>query len=301
MVFRFGGKSLLTSDKMSRELRRNGTFFLSHPPRATGIVLATGGGRMIVYPHMKRIGSISCICFTLLLSACTLTQQQQQQQPPLSAEEIEARQQAARELDTALIQEQERLQKEAERKARAQEEEAKRTEAVEPAPTEAEKARHRAEQEILAAEMEQARAEEAGTEEKADTSARPAARLFTTRGRQQPEDTADQQEEIIPTAEQQKAAQELLNKKPATTPRPLPPPAAEPAPQKPADKPAELKLPGSVTGGALRQHRFGPPAETLQDDDDEEQLPNSVELRGLRSPSMKGRLPLNIDGKINKN
>ena len=73
---------------------------------------------MIVYPHMKRIGSISCICFTLLLSACTLTQQQQQQQPPLSAEEIEARQQAARELDTALIQEQERLQKEAEGKAR---------------------------------------------------------------------------------------------------------------------------------------------------------------------------------------
>ena len=296
MVFRFGGESLLTSDKMSSELRRNGTFFLSIPPRATGIVLATGGGRMVVYPHMKRFGSISFICSTLLLSACTLTQQQQQQFP-LSAEEIEARQQAARELDAALVQEQERLQKEAEQEARTREEEekAKQAQAAAPAPTEAEKARHRAEQEILAAEKEQAHAEETASREKEDDSARPAARLFTTRGIQQAEEPAGRQEEITPTAEQQKAAQALLNRQPASAP------TSEPAPEKQADKPAELKLPGSVTGGALRQHRFGPPAETLHDDDDEEQLPNSVELRGLRSPSMKGRLPLNIDGKINKN
>ena len=40
-----------------------------------------------------------------------------------------------------------------------------------------------------------------------------------------------------------------------------------------------------------------------EDDDDTSafSLPNSVELRGLRSPSMRGQLPMNIDGKIIKN
>ncbi len=50
----------------------------------------------------------------------------------------------------------------------------------------------------------------------------------------------------------------------------------------------------------LRVRRFSPPEEST-DNDSDEPLPNSVELRGLRSPVLKSRLPMNIDGKIINN
>ena len=62
----------------------------------------------------------------------------------------------------------------------------------------------------------------------------------------------------------------------------------------------EVQLPGSELSGGLRTRRFAPPEEAISRDDNDEPLPNTVEMRGLRSPVMKGNLPMNIDGKIIK-
>ena len=82
---------------------------------------------------------------------------------------------------------------------------------------------------------------------------------------------------------------------PAPRKKAAPAPVPEPAPVR-----DELQLPGSELGGGLRTRRFAPPEEAISRDDNDAPLPNSVELRGLRSPVMKGRLPMNIDGKIIK-
>lgn len=310
VVFRFGGESLLTSDKMSRELLRNGIFFLVSVLRATGIVLATGVGGMVLYPRMKRLGPISCMCSLVLLSSCTLTQQQQQQ-APIPAEDIAAQKLAAGELNAAVVEEETRLLKEAEEKARAEAGEAARLAAEEQASEEAE-AKAKAEGEALveaeakAAAEEIARAEAAEQARKeAETAAREAAegtrspQLLSSRNRK-----AD--EPVTPSDEQQEAALKLLagqqeqesseeaereareKKKRAATHKP------EPEPED------EFQLPGSELSGGLRTRRFAPPEEAISRYDDDEPMPNSVELRGLRSPVMKGNLPMNIDGKIIK-
>lgn len=114
-----------------------------------------------------------------------------------------------------------------------------------------------------------------------------------------PRETEDEKpaEEIAPTPEQQEAARKMLEQEAAPAPRKkaAPAPVPEPAPVR-----DELQLPGSELGGGLRTRRFAPPEEAISRDDNDAPLPNSVELRGLRSPVMKGRLPMNIDGKIIK-
>ena len=290
---------------MSRELQRNGIFFLQRLARATGIVLATQGAGMVLYPRMKRLFPISCIGSIILLSSCTLTQQQ----APLSAEDAAAQSRAASELDAALIQEEIRLIKEAreeeKRRAREEAEQKAREEAEEKAREEAEaraeaEERAREEAEARAAEEERAREEaeaRAAEEERTRTDAEEqqeagndrTPQLLSSRRKQKAEE-----EIITPTAEQQEAARKMLaeqavknqDKKKAA-------PVTE-------HEQEEVQLPGSELRGGLRTRRFAPPEEAISRDDNDEPLPNSVELRGLRSPVMKGNLPMNIDGKIIK-
>ena len=219
---------------------------------------------------MKRVGSISCICTTLLLSSCSLTQQQ----PPLTDAELAAQKRAAIELDAALEAEEARLAREAR--------EAELARAAEEARREAEK-KAREEAERLAEEAERREAEEAAQETGSEAKRTPT--LLNSRG-QKPAAKSEKQEDIRPTAEQQEAARALLTQKPAP---------------KAATQPEGAELPGSVMRGALRTRRFAPPEEAISRDNDDEPLPNSVELRGLRSPVMKDKLPMNIDGKIIKN
>ena len=292
---------------MSRELQRNGIFFLQRLARATGIVLATQGAGMVLYPRMKRLFPISCIGSIILLSSCTLTQQQ----APLSAEDAAAQSRAASELDAALTEEEIRLIKEAreeeKRRAREEAEQKAREEAEEKAREEAEaraeaEERAREEAEARAAEEERAREEaeaRAAEEERARTDAEEqqeagndrTPQLLSSRRKQKAEE-----EIITPTAEQQEAARKML---------------AEQAVKNQDKKKAapvteheqveeEVQLPGSELRGGLRTRRFAPPEEAISRDDNDEPLPNSVELRGLRSPVMKGNLPMNIDGKIIK-
>lgn len=292
---------------MSRELQRNGIFFLQRLARATGIVLATQGAGMVLYPRMKRLFPISCIGSIILLSSCTLTQQQ----APLSAEDAAAQSRATSELDAALIEEEIRLIKEAreeeKRRAREEAEQKAREEAEEKAREEAEaraeaEERARKEAEARAAEEERAREEaeaRAAEEERARTDAEEqqeagndrTPQLLNSRRKQKAEE-----ETITPTAEQQEAARKMLaeqavknqDKKKAT-------PVTEHEQEE-----EEVQLPGSELRGGLRTRRFAPPEEAISRDDNDEPLPNSVELRGLRSPVMKGNLPMNIDGKIIK-
>ncbi|MBO5684158.1 MAG: hypothetical protein J6R92_04355, partial [Akkermansia sp.] len=195
---------------------------------------------------------------------------------------------------------------EEEEEARRVAEEKAREEAERKAEEE-EKARKDAEQKARKekAAEEKARKSQA-KDEVAESSSRRTPRLLSSRGNrhQRPESP----EEIVPTAEQQKTAKELLSKQAKSKPanaqenskpgqRPTPPPAEEP---KNVQDEVMVQLPGSVTTGALRTRRFAPPEETISRDDNDEPLPNSVEMRGFRSPVMKGNLPMNIDGKIIK-
>ena len=214
----------------------------------------------------------------------------------MSAEDITAQLRAAAELDEALEKEEMRLIQEAlaAEKAKA-EEEARREAEV--------KAREEAEE----AEAARLAAEEKAAEEAARQDAlaeKPAATpgLLTSRGKRRPADTAEKN--IIPTAAQQEAARALLNK--TTPPHPkavrTPETAEKETPQaKQPEQPQEdVQLPGSVRNGVLRTRRFAPPEEAISNKDEDEPMPNSVEMRGFRSPVMKATLPMNLDGKIIK-
>ena len=292
---------------MSRELQRNGIFFLQRLARATGIVLATQGAGMVLYPRMKRLFPISCIGSIVLLSSCTLTQQQ----APLSTEDAAAQSRAASELDAALIKEEIRLIKEAreeeKRRAREEAEQKAREEAEEKAREEAEaraeaEERAREEAEARAAEEERAREEaeaRAAEEERARTAAEEqqeagndrTPQLLSSRRKQKAEE-----EIITPTAEQQEAARKMLTEQAVKNQDKK---KAAPVTEHEQEE-EEVQLPGSELRGGLRTRRFAPPEEAISRDDNDEPLPNSVELRGLRSPVMKGNLPMNIDGKIIK-
>ena len=278
---------------MSRELQRNGIFFLQRLARATGIVLATQGAGMVLYPRMKRLFPISCIGSIILLSSCTLTQQQ----APLSAEDAAAQSRAASELDAALIEEEIRLIEEAreeeKRRAREEAEQKAREEAEEKAREEAEaraeaEERAREEAEARAAEEERAR-EDAEEQQEAGNDRTP--QLLSSRRKQKAEE-----EIITPTAEQQEAARKMLAKQAVKNQGKK---KAAPVTEHEQEE-EEVQLPGSELRGGLRTRRFAPPEEAISRDDNDEPLPNSVELRGLRSPVMKGNLPMNIDGKIIK-
>ncbi|MBQ2868757.1 MAG: hypothetical protein IJE88_01900 [Akkermansia sp.] len=226
---------------------------------------------------MKNFGSIFCISSALMLSSCTLTQQQQQQQAvddkiteqPIEGDqgteqpEVSKKNTEAHEESALLALEKAEEQELKEAEAAAAEKTARTPQLL--------SSRRRA---------------------KADTAA-------PTPETEAPRETEDEKpaEEIAPTPEQQEAARKMLEQEPAPAPRKkaAPAPVPEPAPVR-----DELQLPGSELRGGLRTRRFAPPEEAISRDDNDAPLPNSVELRGLRSPVMKGRLPMNIDGKIIK-
>ena len=229
----------------------------------------------------------------MMLSSCTLTQQQ----APLTAEDAEAQRLALSELEKALITEEKRILEE----AKAEEAARAKAEAEERAREEAEeKARKAAETEEQARKKAtQSAKKPTTTTEESNPQRKPS--LLTTRGRAKEKDAP-----IVPTAEQQEAARKLLSKtsKAKSVPKaerePKKAPQHEPAPQPAIETNEEVQLTGSVTSGALRMRRFAPPEEAISKDDEDAPLPNSVEMRGLRSPVMKGQLPMNIDGKIIK-
>lgn len=239
---------------------------------------------------MKRLGSITCISSLILLSSCSLTQQIE----PISEADAAAQQLAARELDAAVLQEEERLIRE----AREAEEAAARAEAEARAREEAEEnAREEAE--------EQARREaETKAEEEPDKKTQALneldenePHLLNSRRR-----IPRKSEQITPSEEQQAAALKMIQEqnskaeKPtriANTRKPEPKPEQETTGTQEATAPTDLR-------SSLRMRRFAPPEEEISRDGDDTPLPNSVELRGFRSPVMKGRLPMNIDGKIIK-
>ena len=224
----------------------------------------------------------------------------------MSAEDITAQLRAAAELDEALEKEEMRLIQEALAAEKAKAEEEARREAEEKAREEAEEAeaaRLAAEEKAAEEAEQQARqAEEAARQDA--LAEKPAATpgLLTSRGKRRPADTAEKN--IIPTAAQQEAARALLNK--TTPPHPkavrTPETAEKETPQaKQPEQPQEdVQLPGSVRNGVLRTRRFAPPEEAISNKDEDEPMPNSVEMRGFRSPVMKATLPMNLDGKIIK-
>ena len=214
----------------------------------------------------------------------------------MSAEDTTAQLRAAAELDAALEKEEMRLIQEALAAEKAKAEEEARREAEEKAREEAEEA-----------EAARLAAEEKAAEEAARQDAlaeKPAATpgLLTSRGKRRPADTAEKN--IIPTAAQQEAARDLLNK--TTPPHPkavrTPETAEKETPQAKQPEPPQedVQLPGSVRSGVLRTRRFAPPEEAISNKDEDEPMPNSVEMRGFRSPVMKATLPMNLDGKIIK-
>ncbi|MBR5878114.1 MAG: hypothetical protein IKY91_01090, partial [Akkermansia sp.] len=107
------------------------------------------------------------------------------------------------------------------------------------------------------------------------------------------------EEAITPPAEQQEAARKLRQEQKrqaeakAAKAREAKKQAPAPQPEPEAEESHDLR-------STLRMRRFAPPEEEISRSDNDEPLPNSVELRGFRSPTMKGKLPMNIDGKIIK-
>lgn len=180
----------------------------------------------------------------------------------------------------------------ADEKARA--EEAARLEAEEKAREEAERKEKETADARRAAEEEAAKGaeQEAEAPEAKAPSATPG--LLTSRGRKRP--IKDAEETIIPTAAQQETARAILTGKVDARPKAV----THPVVAEPEKQQEEIQLPGSVRNGVLRTRRFAPPEEAISSKDNDEPMPNSVEMRGFRSPVMKANLPMNLDGKIIK-
>ena len=257
---------------------------------------------MIVYPRMKRIGTISCISSIILLSSCTLTQQQL----PVNQEDAAAQLRAAQELDLALEQEQQTILEETREAAEAAEKARLEAEAREAAEEKAreeaealakaqEEAEERAREEAEAAEEEARRKAEEEAEQTADDNV---PHLLNSR-RKGKKELTKKEEPITPTAEQQEAARQLMQeqkrKEEAKAAK-----ASEARKQAPAPEPSPAVEEKQDLRSTLRMRRFAPPEEEISRSDNDEPLPNSVELRGFRSPTMKSKLPMNIDGKIIK-
>ena len=235
----------------------------SIPPRASRIVLATDMKAWYYTRHMKRFGHIACACSVLLLGSCTLTQPDSlpDADTPPALSSDESKQ------DTAT-----------------------------PGKKSAPKSKR------------EKKIEQALTENTADETKERIPQLFSIRGRrggriaQQDEAAEKANEKITPTKAQQKAAIKLL----ATQDKPKPKPSTRPRKRTAAAPPVEESdleqraLPGSVLGGTLRSRRFAPPEEYDSSNDDDAPLPNSVEMRGFRSPVLRGRLPMDLSGKMIK-
>lgn len=112
-------------------------------------------------------------------------------------------------------------------------------------------------------------------------------------GKGKPQEPADGEQApaakaTVPSEEQQAAAHQLLEEAdegdggmPGAGISPLP-----------ADSAAALPRSG------LRLGQFAPPEEAASAGENAEPAPNSVELHGLRSPSLPSTLPMDINGKL---
>lgn len=106
---------------------------------------------------------------------------------------------------------------------------------------------------------------------------------------------------ISPSREQQEAAEALLSKEGAEAP--IPDPATETTgaavPGTAADGAPLPANPMGIPGSSgLRLRRFAPPEEASSSSELPPPAPNSVEQHGLRSPSLPGALPMDINGKL---
>lgn len=227
----------------------------------------------------------------------------------LARQEAEARytaaQQAAREAQ-ARVAAAEKARMEAEARMRKAEELAKLAQ---------EKARERV---ITEAARKAALEVEGGDAARAPQGRRP--QLFSSRGRRKVQvDAPAEVAPAAPTEKQQAAARKMLAQqdKKKEKARPAPVPTAAPVQEKvvvvhkptPGISPETTPLPPAPSlavapapppaRGALRGSLFTPSANDNEEEEDTP-LPNSVELRGLRSPLMGRQLPMSIDGKLNK-
>lgn len=106
-----------------------------------------------------------------------------------------------------------------------------------------------------------------------------------------PRQTVEVKPEVTPTPAQQAAAQKALRETPAV-----------PEPSTASD--TSLLAPGvddtpASTRNGLRLGNFAPPEEAASRAESTTPRPNAVELRGLRSPMLRGgRLPMDINGKL---
>ena len=236
----------------------------------------------------------------VMLSSCSLTQQA----APVTPEDAAAQKQAAEELEQAL-------------KAEEKQKQAETAKATRESGTDAETADSKKLENLIRQASEEL--QKAEKEEQIQAAAEAAAReservpqLMNSRRRTPEAPEPPQEATPSPTAEQQAAAQQILQQEhapgpPAQLPQPEKaentpePPAQLPQPEKAENtpEPSVYQTPGDLRSG-LRMRRFAPPEEKISKDNDDEPLPNSVELRGFRSPTMKGTLPMNIDGKIIK-
>lgn len=113
----------------------------------------------------------------------------------------------------------------------------------------------------------------------------------------------DELSTAVPSSEQQEAARALLHEQegsgpeisgPENTPLPTVSAAGE-IPEPLADSTSDYPLPG---GGGLRMGTLAPPEEAASSSENAVPKPNSVEKRGLRSPSLPKGLPMDINGKL---
>ncbi len=120
-------------------------------------------------------------------------------------------------------------------------------------------------------------------------------------------DNKNADEEIRPTPEQMESAVKTLQTNEDENVPNIPEPAvvtdeSELLAGEPEGSDTEDAAPRTdVIPGGLRMGRFAPPEEAVSSSENDAPAPNSVELHGFRSPHLKGgRLPMNINGKINK-
>ena len=110
-------------------------------------------------------------------------------------------------------------------------------------------------------------------------------------------------EPITPSAEQMKAAQELMAaeaKRRKKSSRPTAAPTETLPVESPAPEPTVVNNTSGIPGrGGLRMGHFAPPEEAASRSENSKPRPNAAERHGLRSLSLPKTLPMNIDGQTN--
>jgi len=107
------------------------------------------------------------------------------------------------------------------------------------------------------------------------------------------QEEVDELSTAVPSSEQQEAARAMLSEQEASS---LPTvSAAGEIPEPITDGISDTSLPG---GRGLRMGALAPPEEAASSSENAAPKPNSVERRGLRSPSLPKGLPMDINGKL---